>query len=220
MRDVVPIIAGNADILSKQNLLFTRLDPIANNITVNTKPDFYDGARLEDVDKRVRDNIGNYIIPIGHATALVVPNFFLEVKRPNGGADVAKRQACYNGALGARGMHQLQSYREEEPIYDGNVYIITSTYHDGTLKMYTTHPTAGPEGSTEYHMTQLRSLALTDTPQSFREGATAFRNARDWAQEQRDGFISAANKRARAINAEPPPFESSDHYDISDPTDL
>ena len=110
MRDVVPIMAGNSDIPNKQNLLFTRLDPITNNTTVNAKPDFYDGARLRDVDKGVQDDIGNFIIPTGHVTAPVAPNFFLEVKRPSGGADVAKRQACYNGALGARCMHQLQSY--------------------------------------------------------------------------------------------------------------
>ena len=53
IRDIVPIMYGDANILSRQNLLFTRLDLIANNTTVNTKLDFYDRARLRDVNKRV-----------------------------------------------------------------------------------------------------------------------------------------------------------------------
>lgn len=41
---------------------------------------------------------------------------------------IVKNQACYDGALGARSMHNLQSYGEQERIYDDN---------DGTLKIYT-----------------------------------------------------------------------------------
>ncbi|KAI9700677.1 MAG: hypothetical protein M1836_002046 [Candelina mexicana] len=215
MRDVVPIICGDANIPSKQNLLFTRLDPIVNDITVAAKPDFYDGARLSDLDKRVREDIGNFIIPTGHAAAPVAPNFFLEVKRPSGGTDVAKRQACYDGALGARGMDRLQSYREKEPVHDGKAYTITSTYHDGALVMYTTHLTQAADGATAYHMTQIGGWLLTGNPDTCRQGLTNFRNGRDWAQEQRDTLISAANKRARSANAEPA-FESADDNDGSD----
>jgi hypothetical protein len=220
MRTALPTIYGDADIPNEGDLVFTRLEPIANRTTVDAKPDFYDGASLATIDTQIRSDIGSFIIPTRHATAPVVPNFFMEAKPPKGGADVAKRQACYDGALGARAMHKLQSYGQDEPVYDGNAYTISTTYHDGTLKMYTTHPTAGPGNSTEYHMTQLRSLALTDTPDSFRQGATVFRNAIDWAQEQRDRFISAANERARSMNIEPSPFESSDHNDVSDPTEV
>ncbi|KAL9118795.1 MAG: hypothetical protein Q9187_004653 [Circinaria calcarea] len=200
MRDVVPIICGNADIPNKQNLLFTRLEPIANDTTVDAKPDFYDGARPEDIDQPIRDDLRPFIVPTRHRTAPVAPNFFLEAKAPNEGADVAKRQACYDGALGARAMHSLQSYHQE-PVYDGNAYTITSTYHagTGTLKLYTTHLTQAEDGTPEYHMTQARGFDLTNDPDSFRQGATALRNARDWAREQRDGFISAANNRAKDL---------------------
>ena len=34
---------------------------------------------------------------------------------------------------------------------------------------------------------------MTDHPDTFREGAGAFRNTRDWAKEKRDEFIAAAN---------------------------
>ncbi|KAE8453668.1 hypothetical protein EG329_009179 [Mollisiaceae sp. DMI_Dod_QoI] len=143
--------------------------------------------------------------------APVAPNFFLEAKRPSGGADVAKRQACYDGAIEARAMHQLQSYGKDEPVYDGNAYTITTTYHAGNLNMYATHITQGLGGSPEYHMSQVDGWNTLGNPNTCRQGFTAFRNARDWAQEQRDAFILAANERARTVNAEPSSLESPDH---------
>ncbi|RFU24503.1 hypothetical protein B7463_g11836, partial [Scytalidium lignicola] len=187
MSTVLPKIYGNTDIPNEGDLVFTRLDPIANNTTVDVKPDFYDGAHFEDVDQKC-------------------PTFFLETKAPSGGADVAKRQACYDGAFGARAMHNLQSYGKGGPVYDGNAYTITSTYHagTGTLQMYTTHLTQGKDAdSSEYHMTQVKAWALTSDPDTFRQGAMAFRNARDWARGHRDKFIAAANEKSRSISAKP-----------------
>ncbi|KAH8587339.1 hypothetical protein B0O99DRAFT_678204 [Bisporella sp. PMI_857] len=221
MRDLIPIICGESDIPNKQNLQFTRLEPIAGGATVDGKPDFYDGARVEEIDKQVQEDLGSFIIPTRHRTAPVAPNFFLEAKAPKGAADVAKRQACYNGALGARAMHKLQSYRKDVPVYDGNGYTISTTYHagTGTLKLYTTHPSQAPDGSTEYHMTQLRSLDLTDSADSFRQGATSVRNARDWARQQRDSFITAANQVAK-LKDDKLAYETSDHSDVDDTTDI
>lgn len=216
MSTVFPIISGDADIPNEENLQFTRLESMTSCVTVDPRPDFYDGARLEDIDKKVREELGPYIIPTGHATAPVAPNFFIEAKAPQGGADVAKRQAMQDGAYGARAMHCLQSYSKGEPVYDGNAYTVASTYHagTGTLQMYTTHPTRGEDGiSPEYHMTQVRAFALTSNPDTFRQGAAAFRNARDWAQEQRDAFITAANERARSMNAEPARTEQMTYPD-------
>ncbi|KAH8588716.1 hypothetical protein B0O99DRAFT_638427 [Bisporella sp. PMI_857] len=48
-------------------------------------------------------------------------------------------------------------------------------------------------------MTQINTWGLTGNPDSFRQGATALRNARNWAQEQRNSFIAAANERARLL---------------------
>ena len=45
---------------------------------------------------------------------------------------MCKRQALYDGALGARGIHELRSYVDPETAYDNNAYTITSTYHGGT----------------------------------------------------------------------------------------
>ena len=206
MRTVFSTIAGNADIPNEGDLVFTQLESVTNGVTVNAKPDFYDGALPEDIDQRVREDLRPYIVPSRHQHAPAAPNFFTEAKPPKGGADVAKRQACYDGALGARAMHKLQTYGQDEPVFDNNAYTMTTTYHDGTLKIYTTHVTpSGPGGSPEYHMGQIDTWGLTGNPDTCRRGLTAFRNGRDWAQDQRNRFILAANERAMSMNAEQPP---------------
>src|SRR5205814_5665095 len=123
------------------------------------------------LDLQVRKKLGKYILPSADISEPMLPNFFTEVKGPGGTTAVARRQACYDGALGARAMHEIQSYAKREPTYDGNAYTITSTYHDGTLKMFTTHitPPTAPGGKPEYHMTQLGAWALTGYPKICRE---------------------------------------------------
>jgi hypothetical protein len=213
MSTILPEIHGKRpDILNKKNLLFTRLKSITNGITVDTQPDFYDGASLDSLDKQVQKDLRQYIIPTKHRTAPVVPNFFLEAKAPKGGADVAKRQACHDGAIGARAIHELQSYAAGKPVYDNNAYTITATYHNGNLNSYVTHVTpSGPGGSPEYHMTQVGSLSLTHSRERYLEGATYLRNARELAKEWRDQFILAANERARSMNADESTLSSSNY---------
>lgn len=64
--------------------------------------------------------------------------------------------------------------------------------------MYATHPTkpSSPGAQPGYVMTQVDSWSLTGSPKSFRQGATAYRNGRDWAKRQRNQAIAHANKRA------------------------
>ncbi|KAB5536099.1 hypothetical protein GE09DRAFT_1176609 [Coniochaeta sp. 2T2.1] len=212
MTTVIPVICGNTDIPNKQNVLFTELAPVTSTYddVVRPKPDFFDGARLGDIDERVRNPEGHMyplIIPTKHATVPVAPNFFLEAKAPKGAADVLKRQACYDGAYGARVMNALQNYGEEEPGFDGNAYTYSSTYHAGTLKLYAHHvtPPIAPGARPEYHMTQVKAFAMTSDRDTFVQGATAFRNARGLAQRHRDSFIQTANTRARQPRPETPP---------------
>ncbi|KAL9123877.1 MAG: hypothetical protein Q9217_006736 [Psora testacea] len=212
MAEVFPMIQGNAHIPSAKNIAFGNLEPLTHGNLVDAKPDSYDGAPPAQIHRRIREELGSYITPSTQQQAPALPNFFTEVKGPDGSAAVAKRQACYNGALGARAVQKLQGLGQE-PIYDNNAYTITSTYHDGTLKIYTVHSTqaADLEDSHEYHMTQLRSFATTDTPESFRQGVGAFRNARDWTKEQRDKFIAAANGRLIDMPMEASTLGSSSH---------
>ena len=197
---VIPIIEGD---MRNSNtacgkLRLTNLDPLTDGALVSGNPDRFYGARPEQLDRRIRAELSRKIVPSTQADLPIIPNFFLAVKGPDGNAAVANRQACYDGALGARGIQALQSYGQSEPVYDNNAYTITASYSDGTLKLYTSHPSqpVGPGKRPEYYMNQLNTWGMTGNVDSFRQGATAYRNAHDWAQEIRDGFIKNANERS------------------------
>ncbi|KAL9125422.1 MAG: hypothetical protein Q9217_005379, partial [Psora testacea] len=145
----------------------------------------------------IREELGPYIVPSTNTAAPYLPNFFTKGKGPNGNTIVYKRQALYDGALGARGIHELRSYVDPETAYDNNAYTITSTYHGGSgdLTIYKTHPTLSNDAQnlTEYRMTQLNGWKMTGNPEAFRQGASALRNARNWAKEKREELMIAAN---------------------------
>jgi hypothetical protein len=183
---------------------FTNLNPLTDGTLKPGNPDAYYGARPEQLARNVRDELGGQITPSMQHDLPIAPNFFLVAKGPDGSLAVARRQACYDGAFGARGMHSLQSYGEDKPVSHNNAYTITSIYHGGQLKMYTSHPTqpTSPGGRLEYHMTQISTWGMTGNPETFRNGATAYRNVRNWAKEQRDKVVEQANKRANHVEAE------------------
>lgn len=201
MRTVLPIIAGPADIRHAEDLPFRNLEDLTDGSISKAQPDFYDGSRPSELKRRVRKDLGTFIVPSTNKNAPCLPNFFAEGKGPNGSALVAKRQALYDGALGARGVNKLQSYVDPEMNHDNNAYTITSTYHGatGTLNLYTTHltPSRDSEIPIEFRMTQLDSFAMTGNLDTFRQGATALRNARDWAKQQRDLLIAEANSKVQ-----------------------
>ncbi len=215
MNKAFPIIAGTTSIPSQENLRFTNLKDLTDGSITKAQPDSYDGAHPEELHEKIREELGPYIVPSTNTAAPCLPNFFTEGKGPKGLTDVCKSQAMYDGALGARGIHELRSYVDPETAYDNNAYTITSTYHGGTLRLYTTHPTqsSNPKQSTNFRMTQLRGWDMTDNPDTFRQGATAWRNARSMAKEKRQELIAAAN--AKAINARAPGFESSTQSFVS-----
>lgn len=210
MSKVFPIIAGTADIPSQENRRFTNLQDLTDGSITKAQPDFYDGARPEGLNKQIREELGPYIVPSTNTAAPCLPNFFTEGKGPDGSARVCKLQATYDGAIGARGIHELRSYVDPMTAYDNNAYTITSTYHpSGLLTMYTSHPveSTNPKYQTEYRTTQLNSYAMTGNPEGFRQGAAAWRNGRDLMEEYRERHIAAAN--AKALNAQSPSVGSS-----------
>ena len=214
MIDLIPIIAGShqKNHFSVRKTKFGNLEPLTDGTVAPANPQFFYGARPEQLDRRIRDKLKGRIVPSTMEDKPIAPNFFLEAKGPDGPPSVLRRQACYDGAIGARGIQSLQSYKQDEPVYDGCAYTFTSTYLDGQLKMYTTHitPPEGSKGRPEYQMTQIRSFAMTNTIETFRQGATTFRNGRDLAKEWREGFILAANERG------PPTLELSNSNRPSD----
>ncbi|KAF1936881.1 hypothetical protein EJ02DRAFT_413226 [Clathrospora elynae] len=204
---VIPIIEGKIrDAKCRSGgIPFTNLDPLTDSTLKSSNTDIYYGARPEQLSQKVRDDLGGLIIPSTQHDLPITPNFFLAVKGPDGSAAVAKRQACYDGALGARGMQSLLSYGQVDSGYD-NAFTITSIYHNGQLQMHTSHVVMppNPEDRPEYHMTQVNTWGLTGNLKACRDGLSAYRNGRDWCKEQRDEAIRQANERANPIEAEAP----------------
>ena len=197
MSKAFPIITGTVDIPSREDLLFGNLKDLTDGSIIKAKPDLYDGSRPAKLNKQIREKLGPYIVPSADTTVPCLPNFFTEAEGPSGTTDVCRLQSLYDGALGARGIHELRSYVDPGAAYDNNAYTITSSYEGGSgvLTIYSTHPTPSndPQYPIEYRTTKLRAWAMTDIPQTFREGASALRNARDWAKEKREELIKAAN---------------------------
>lgn len=127
MRTVVLLITGDIDITNEGHLPFNNLVSITDDTTVNPVPGFFDGAYLGAVDRKVRDNLYEIIIPNKKVRIPVAPNHFLEAKDPGGTLEVAEGQAVLDGAYGARIMHALQNYLVDKPVYDGNAYAYSST---------------------------------------------------------------------------------------------
>ncbi|EEH47850.2 uncharacterized protein PADG_03934 [Paracoccidioides brasiliensis Pb18] len=196
---VIPIIEGDVDDpkCAGGGYPLGNLAPLTDGTLAQAKPDHFYGARPEQLDRQIRSELSDHIFPATQDDLPMVPNFFLEAKGPDGSLAVATRQACYDGALGARGMHALQSYQQDGSTYDNNAYTLTLTYHGDTLKLYTTHliKPEGPGRRPEYIMTQLNTWGMTGNLETFRQGACAYRNARDWAKEKRDEFIRTTNER-------------------------
>lgn len=203
---VIPIIEGRIEDVKCRSggIPFTNLDHLTDGTLKPGNPDLYYGARPEQLDRKVRDELNGHIIPSTQHDLPIAPNFFLAAKGPDGSLAVAGRQACYDGALGARGIQSLRSYKQGESDYDDNAYTITSIYHGGQLKMYTSHlkEPSNSEDRPEYFMTQVNTWGMTGNVETFRQGATAFRNAIGWTKEKRNEFIETAN-RMRSSNNQP-----------------
>ncbi|KIH93391.1 hypothetical protein SPBR_04269 [Sporothrix brasiliensis 5110] len=203
MVNVMPAILGTGARPGHQtleyNTLFSNLAPLTDGTIVPPKPDIYYGAHPKELSHPVRDALSDYIIPSTLRDKPLVPNFFTEVKGPNGNIGVGKLQACYDGAVGSRAIHRLQNYGREKPQYDGHAYTFSSIYHGGQLQLYAHHATAPTTqgGRPEYHVSQVKAYAMTSDRETFVQGVTAFRNARDLAQEHRDRFIRDANEAVR-----------------------
>lgn len=206
---VVSIIEGNVNdrrcTCAARQKQFRNLDALTNGSLVPGNPDRYYGALPDQLHAEVCAELGGRIVPSTQGNVPVAPNFFLLAKGPDVPPSVVRRQACYVGALGARGIHSLHSYGRSEQQYDNTAYNLTATYHDGHLKMYTTHliPPLPQKDQPGYVMTLVDTWSLTHNTDAFREGVAAFRNGIDWAEQQRERAIQQANEKAAEAEAHP-----------------
>ncbi|PWI64276.1 hypothetical protein PCL_11308 [Purpureocillium lilacinum] len=202
--DVIPLIEGTVrdrKCVARQTP-FTNLDHLTDGTLVAASPDLCYGARPEQLDRRVRDVLSGRVVPSTQADLPVAPNFFVEVKGPDGSAAVAQRQIIYDMALGEWGQSALRSVGGERLVHDQHAHTLGYTYQNGTVRLYAMHmigpSTSGPRP--EFVTTQVNSYSLTGNPKSFREGIMACRNGRDWAKRQRDLAIAQANEKATGLD--------------------
>lgn len=159
---------------------FINLAHLTDGTLVHRNPDRYYSTHPELLNRQIRSELEHQIVPSTQQDLPITPNFFLAAKGPDGSVSVAKKQAYYDGALKARGIQSLQTYKQSTPRFDNNAYTITSIYHNGQLQIFTSHPSK-PNSSdkSKYFMTQLRSFSLTHNVEFFRQGTTWYRNGRD-----------------------------------------
>ncbi|KAJ4180947.1 hypothetical protein NW759_017218, partial [Fusarium solani] len=196
---VIPIIEGDPGDRRcvASDVQFSNLEHLTDGSLVCAKPDLYYGARPEQLHRAAREDLSNLIVPSPQEDLPVVPNNFVEVKGPDGSSSGVTRQALYDVALGSRGLHALQTHGDAEPSYDNNANALAWTYHGGHLKAYASHliEPSTPGAQPGYVMTQIKGWSLTSDLETFRQGATAFRNGRDWAKQRRDEIIAQANEK-------------------------
>ncbi|OOF92441.1 hypothetical protein ASPCADRAFT_408495 [Aspergillus carbonarius ITEM 5010] len=205
LKDVLPTIWGKmktkAYVLGRGGS-FDHLAPFSMEWPLPTAVlDYYNGARQESLGLQIREAIHDQVIPwLGdEAEAPLAPNFFVEVSDPSHPTAVCFRNACHAGAIGCRGVQALQSYHRDETFYDHKAYTITVTYASGLLSLYAHHAIPHVPGvrschPSDYIMTQLGAWSMIHDAATFRQGATAFRNALDWTREELDKAVISANK--------------------------
>ncbi len=105
------------------------------------------------------------------------------------------------------GFHSLQIYTAGESVYDNRAYIIGCIYHVGTLKIYICHPIrpTTPGTQLELVITQIKAYTLTNDPDTFRQGVSAYRQAMAWTKQQRDDAIRETNEKVAAHDTEASP---------------
>ncbi|KAL8773207.1 MAG: hypothetical protein Q9209_001883 [Squamulea sp. 1 TL-2023] len=217
MSEVFPSVTGTANVPHQTNVEFNNLLSLTDkkvkpDSLCKAKPDWYDGSDPKSLKNVIRKDLSNLIEPSTTTSLPCLPNFFAETKGPKGTTEVNERQAWYDGILGARGVHDIRSYIDGNGLDDGKAYVIAVTYERSAaiLTFYTIHPIPSndddhialyldPKRFYEHRMTELHRFSLLTDEATYQQGLMAFRNARDWAQEQRDNLVSAANNKALSV---------------------
>ncbi|KAL4791256.1 hypothetical protein BDV19DRAFT_381677 [Aspergillus venezuelensis] len=186
IKNILPVLEGKQTLNSQTggSHLFNNLAHLTDGTLSNAKPDFYHGARPQQLEPAIQKQLNDQVVPSTQSSRPIAPNFFFEIKGHAGSIPVVKRQACYNGALGTRGLHnQISS--------GNNAYTIRSTFQGGNLGLWAHHPTrsTNPDRQSDFVMTPIGKWSLDGSPESYRQGLAAYRNARDYAEGLKDDII-------------------------------
>jgi hypothetical protein len=134
------LILTDPTLLSADDLSFNNIKVITDGLIPKPQPDYYDGASMEDLDRTVLRALNKYIQPHKDRLYPIVPNFLVQAKSGKGQDDTATQQIMYFGAVGARAMYHLQSYKGSK-VFDNNAYTIVCQVSRKNLEIYTSHPT-------------------------------------------------------------------------------
>lgn len=181
---------------------FTVMEPMSKfHPDRRPMPTYFDGAPVQMLHDELKNDqkLRRLIVPSDDDEIPVAPNFFLEMA-PDGYWDETVRRVAYFAAHGARAMHALQSYRDEDAQYDGMSYSAIYQADMQYLSLYIHYVTAPKtqDGRPTYHMHLIQEYLLREKDR-FLEGVTALRNLGDLARRHRERFIEAANAKASTI---------------------
>ena len=206
-QDVMPFLRTRNP--SRRDVKFTNLEPVARGVVV-PQPDYYEGEAIGPGTRQLRAQLNSYIVPSKNAyNKVFLPNFFTEVKGPEGVFGVAQRQAAHDGAVGARGMHRTENHGRRREKFDNKARTASAVLHGaGHLDIFSHHLSKPTQrgGPPQTYMTPLRSYSLTDSPETYRQGLGAYRNASDYAQHHRTESIKNAHRRSKIISPRPLPI--------------
>lgn len=190
---------------------FSDTEPLTDASIAPPVPEVVDGVPAIMLVPELRYNMAlrRIINTNGMHGDIVAPNFFLD-EGPE------TQQSCFEGAYGARAMHELVNLADKirheaafgvgetledqyPPHYDNHARTITAVLTRGVLWLYAHHVTAPetPGGRPRYHMTPVGRWVLYQSVATFREGFRALKNARTFARMERQRCIGAANEAAR-----------------------
>lgn len=206
MAQVFPKIVGEPRHPARYNTKLGNLEPLREDIVV-PQPDYYEGNSIGPGSRQLRKRLDKSIVPSAHTHYPFLPNFFTEAKGLEGTMAVAQRQVCHNGAVGARAMHRVENLGRREEYFDNKARTASVILHGaGNLRFFSHHvsPPGGPGTPMQTHMTPLQAFSLESTPDTFRQGVGAFRNASDYARQFRKESIENAHRRARIVTPDPP----------------
>ena len=210
--EVFTIIRGNDDekYPRAMNKLCTGWARLFPDIELSrAKPDYLEGLSSGSESRLLRQQLKAYVAPLEKGPCL--PNFFLELKGPDGTIECAMRQALYDGALGARGMLYARRAATTDNEFDEVAYTFSGIYASENLRLYAhwvTQP-LGDNTAYHYHMYLLGQFFMTTSAEDCQTAVMAFRNLRDHAAQLRTSIGKEAERKYRIMEKAkslPPPL--------------
>lgn len=190
---VISTFLGNLDIPHGQGFVFGNLTGLTDGSLPMPKPELYDGSYPPTIECGLREDLAKLIVPSNNPSAAILPTFLMTVSASNTNTDYLSRAVWFYGVFAARGIHHLRCRIPLQTLNNKKAYALTADYGPSIsfLTLYTTHVviTNDPPAPIQYHTAECGCWILEDDAETFRSVISALRNAREWAQEQREELI-------------------------------